>query len=117
MDNVKNMSRNERKRDFGHVRLAKIRISLCIRAIWSESSLGAFWVAKDASSLHVDKKDWSDSVDAQAGLRHRLTYMYKSEGTFSHVLVHITVKMFQTDIDFSYPEGTFLQRRCNVMTL
>ena len=31
---------------FGYVRPAKIQISLCIRAVRSESSLGAFWIAK-----------------------------------------------------------------------
>ena len=34
------MSRNVRKRTFEHVRPAKIQISLRIRAVWSESSLG-----------------------------------------------------------------------------
>ena len=37
----KRMSRNVRKRTFGHVRPAKIQISLRIRAVWSESSLAA----------------------------------------------------------------------------
>ena len=36
------MQRNVRERTFGHVRPAKIQISLRIRAGWSESSLGAF---------------------------------------------------------------------------
>ena len=34
---------NVSKRTFGHVRPAKIQISLRIRLVWSESSLGAFW--------------------------------------------------------------------------
>ena len=33
------------KRTFGHVCLAKIQITLRIRAVWSESWLGAFWIA------------------------------------------------------------------------
>ena len=48
------MSRNVRKRTFGDVRPAKIQISLHIRAVWPESSLGAFWIAKDAKFLHGD---------------------------------------------------------------
>ena len=36
---------------------AKIQISLCIHAFWSESSLGTFWIAKDAKFFHVDNKD------------------------------------------------------------
>ena len=54
------MSRNVRECSFGHVRPAKIQISLRIRAGWSESSLGAFWVAKDASVFHADKEEQSD---------------------------------------------------------
>ena len=51
------MSRNIRKRTFWHVRPAKIQISLRMRAVWSESSLGEFWKAKDAKFLHVDNED------------------------------------------------------------
>ena len=47
------MSHNIRKRTFGHMRPAKIQISLHIRAVWSESSLGAFWIAKDAKFLYA----------------------------------------------------------------
>ena len=36
---------------------AKIPISLRIRAVWSESSLGAFWIAKEAKCIHVDRED------------------------------------------------------------
>ena len=42
-------SLNTSKRLFGHV--------CSIRAVWSESSLGAFWIAKDATSLHTDKEN------------------------------------------------------------
>ena len=40
-----------------HVRPAKTRISLGICPGWSESSLGAQWVAKDPSFLHADSED------------------------------------------------------------
>ena len=39
------MSCNVRKRTFGQERPAMIQISLRIRTVWSDSSLGAFWVA------------------------------------------------------------------------
>ena len=42
------MSRKVRKRTFGRLRPAKIQISLRIRAVWSESSLGAIKIAYDA---------------------------------------------------------------------
>ena len=48
------INRNFRKRTIRHVRLAKIQISLRVRAVWSESSLGAFWIAKDARFDHED---------------------------------------------------------------
>ena len=51
------MHRNVRKRTFGHVRPAKIQISLRIRAVWSESSLTGLWINKDAKFLHADNED------------------------------------------------------------
>ena len=51
------MSRNVRKCTFADTRPAKIQISLRIRAVWSESSLGAFWIAKDATFFHADNED------------------------------------------------------------
>ena len=44
--------RQRTKMCFGYVRPAKIQI----RAVWSESSLGAFWIAKDAKFIHADSK-------------------------------------------------------------
>ena len=40
----------------GKAHLAKILISLRIRAVWSESSLGAILIAKDAV-FHADNED------------------------------------------------------------
>ena len=54
------MSRNDRKRTFGHVRTAKIQISLRIRAVWSESSLSAFWIAKHAKQ--VDNENYNQTA-------------------------------------------------------
>ena len=42
------------RRTFVHVHLANIPISLCVREVWSESSFGAFWTAKDAKFPRVD---------------------------------------------------------------
>ena len=50
------------------MRPAKIQISLRVRAVWSEPSLGAFWIDKYARILHADNEDWSDCADAQAVL-------------------------------------------------
>ena len=50
------MSCYVRKCTVGHVRPVKIKISLRIRAGWSESSLGAIRITKDAKFLHVDNE-------------------------------------------------------------
>ena len=43
-------SRNVRIRIFGHVGLVEIYINFRIRTVWSEFSLGAFWIVEDAVS-------------------------------------------------------------------
>ena len=53
------------------VRPAKTQISLDIRLAWSESSLGAQWVAKDPSFPHADSED-SD----QTGRMPRLIWVF-----------------------------------------
>ena len=65
------ISRNVRKRTFWHVRPAKIQISLRIRAVWSESSLGTFWKAMDAKCLRADNED-SD----QTALMRKLIWIF-----------------------------------------
>ena len=52
----------------------EIQISLRIRAVWSESSLSAFWIA---TFLHAD----NENPDAQADLN--LRWAHVSEGRFS----------------------------------
>ena len=63
---------------FKHDSPVKIQIRL------RESSLCAFWIAKDAKFLHMDN-EYSDCEDAQADLSLRWVHM--SDGTFSHVQV------------------------------
>ena len=81
------MSRNVRKRTFGHVRPVTIQIRLSVRAVWSVSSLDAYWIPKDSTFLHVNNEDWSEFIDAQTNLSLRWAHML--EGTFSHVVVHL----------------------------
>ena len=45
------------KTSFGTLRQAKNQISLRIRAVWSESSLASFWIAKVAKFLSADMED------------------------------------------------------------
>ena len=55
-------NRNVKKRTLGHVRPVKIQISLRECAGWSESSLVAFWIAKDTKFLQADSED-SDQTE------------------------------------------------------
>ena len=61
---------NIRKHTFGHVRPAKIQISLRSRAVWPESSLGAFWIANNVKCRHTDK-----DTDQTARM-HRLIWVF-----------------------------------------
>ena len=55
-------SHNIGKRTFGHVRPAKIQISLRIRTVWSESWLAACWIAKDTKFPHAYNEDSDQSA-------------------------------------------------------
>ena len=81
------MNRNVRKCTLRHVHPVKIQIRLRIRAVWSESSLGAFFDSKRCLvSSCGQARPWSDCADAQADLSVRWAHM--PEGMFSHVAVH-----------------------------
>ena len=91
------ISHNFRKRTFVHVRPAKIQISLRIRAVWSKSSLGAFWIAKDAKLLHADHEDTDPSVRMR-----RLIWVFvgrTSKGTFSDVAAYIWIRSFIRSVE------------------
>ena len=75
---------------FERMRPAKIQTSLRIRAVWSESSLGAFWIAKTTKFLHADNEDWSDYTDLN------LRWLHMSEGRFSVVAVRLWTTSTQT---------------------
>ena len=51
------MNRNIKNHTFENVRPAKIQISLRICAVCSETSLNAFWIAKDAMFIRDDNED------------------------------------------------------------
>ena len=44
------------------MRPTRIQISLHICAVWLESSLGAFWIARDAKFLHAENEDFDQPV-------------------------------------------------------
>ena len=56
------ISPNVRKCTFGHVHPAKIQISQRIRAVWSESSLGAFWIDDDANFHYAENEDTNQTA-------------------------------------------------------
>ena len=79
------LNRNVRKGTFGYVRPAKIQISLCIRAVWSESSLDTFRIAKDAKNIHAGNEDSN-----QTARMRRLIWVFvalMSDCPFPHVTV------------------------------
>ena len=87
------MSCNMRKHTFEHVYPGTIQISLPIHAVWSESSLCAFWITKDTKFLHANNKDWSDCANVQADLS--LSWAHKLEGTVSQntaYMLHVNWK-------------------------
>ena len=62
--------------------------SVLIHAVQSVSSLGAFWIAKDAKFLHANNKDF-DQIALMCMLILYLYQVHMSEGVFSHVVVHL----------------------------
>ena len=63
------------KRPFGHVCPAKMQISQCFGAVWSEPSLGAFWIANDAVSLCGQQR--LIKLDGQAGWSYSILVAYR----------------------------------------
>ena len=63
------MNHNVRKRTYWHVRRAKIQISLRNRAVLSEASQDAFWIAKTCFIVQTAKID-------QTGPMHRLIWVF-----------------------------------------
>ena len=99
------MSGNVRKRTFCHIRQTKIQISLRIRAVWSKSSLRAFWIAKAVKFLHAD----NEGFEQTAWIR-RLIWVFVRRTCqkirFSHVAVQRTVNMINR---LSYLAEAFAQ--------
>ena len=67
------------------VRPAKTQISLGIRPVWSESSLGAQWVVKDPSFFHADSED-----SVQTGRMPRLICL---RWAHSHIVVFVMSRL------------------------
>ena len=79
---LSNRSRNDIKRTFGHLRPAKIQISLRIRAVRPESSLGAFWIVKFSKLLHADNEDSYAQVDLSPLGAHVRRYVFSRYGSY-----------------------------------
>ena len=115
------MNCNVRKRTFGHVRPAKIQIRLRICTVWSESSLGAFWVAGDAACLHVDNED-SDKTHYENTPIQTLKISPPKTGRFQTKntnIFHISAQNIDCGYSFEpphrggsneYPQSMFLSR-------
>ena len=69
-----------KKRAFGHVRPARIQISLRIRAVKLESSLGAFWIAKCSKCLLADNEDSNQTARMHSLIRVFVGRIYHMVG-------------------------------------
>ena len=96
-----NLSRNVRKRTFEYVRPAKIQIRLRFRAVWSESSLDAFWIDKDAKFLYADIKD----SDQTAWLR-RLIWVFVQRSCNKVCFLTLRFNLILKDGDGIYPRDS-----------
>ena len=84
---------------FRHLCSTKIQISLRIHAIWSESSLGTFWIANDAKFLHADNKEFD-----QTALMLRLTRVFAGR-IFIHITFsHVAAQMYTYTVELRWLE-------------
>ena len=90
------------------LRPAKTQISLGICPVWSESSLGAQWVAKGPRFLHADSEDWSDWADAQAdpSLRWEYTHFVGFVMLWLKLSVMNLILKIMNSLDFNRPPPT-----------
>ena len=103
-----NLSLNIRKRTYKHVRTAKIQISLRIRAVWSESSLGAFldsqWYSFFMRTMGTDRT---------AQMR-RLIWVFVGRIFQKALFLMKRLIIFQLLIILLFPHGTV---KCQVLDL
>ena len=86
---MKYESPNVRKHTFGHVRPAKIQISLRIRTVWSEPPLNAIWSTTDTKFPHADNEDSNQTMWMRSLIFHYgfcLSHLF--EGTSSNIADH-----------------------------
>ena len=71
----------------------QIHITLHIYALWSESSLDAFWLVKDAVYSCRQHRLWSDYADLS------LRWVHTCKGTFLHVTAHKVDSLYLSPTD------------------
>ena len=86
--------RNIRTCTFRHVCPAKIQTSLHIRAVWSEYSLGTFWIAKDAEFLHADNEDIDQFAQMDRLIKLSLHGGHTLEGMFYPVVTQFDLDLY-----------------------
>ena len=82
------LNNNLRKRTFGSALPVRIQIRLHIRAVWFESLLGVFSIARDAESLHADNKI-SDQTARMWRLNMSPRWAQMPERAFSDVVAQL----------------------------
>ena len=111
------MCRNIRKHTIRHVRPMKIQIRLRIRAVWSESSLGTFWIARDANFLKADKDDllslrWAHMSEGIWCLRLLLIYIFVGASTVEEECMRALLETWIHDVDDYLPCISFISWSC-----
>ena len=82
---------------FGYVRLAKILNRPCVCTVSSESSLGAFCVAKNAKVFHADRQD-SDQTSQMGRLILVFVGLTFNKVLFFQVVEHICTLLSATEL-------------------
>ena len=100
INNEDRLGPNTRKCTFGHERQAETQISLRIRAVWSESSMDALWVAKVSSGGQQEP-------DAQADLSLFWAYMFVCTLSWVAAYFPMSIKI-KIKSGNPYAEGTKL---------
>ena len=116
------ISHNVIKHVFGHVRLAKIQISLGICAVCSKSSLDTLLIAKEAKFLHADNEDSEKSVRMHGlisvfvGAYVRRYGFSRWDWSFEHGIITKT-RLFKYIENFTTKNWKFLDKNSDIFPI
>ena len=74
-----------------------MQISLHICAVWSESSLESFWIAKDAKFLHANKEDSDQTLRMCRLIWVFVRCAYRKVRFLTLLLIHLSISSIASD--------------------